>query len=361
MPRIGCSVSPPGTVLVFVLTALALLLVAPSAFATCTNAPRLEGKLHFLSNRPGGDRDGNWDVYRANIDGSGVQRVTDFARHSIRWFDYDRRSRSLVVAGSTRGRLSVGPSGNDGGPATAEEMIAVVSRDGSTRVLLNVLDRSLNPQGFNSVWHPTFSPDGRRIVFAASRRRESNNLWIINRDGSGLRALDRDPHHTQNDPRFGANGRVVFVRHDARGLGQIANPAGLDTWMIDPDRGSGANRLSNEAAIPGPPRAETDPALSPNCEWVAVNRIQSLSRNANVVMRADGRSTGFVEVINSRQAGGFVGVPTWINNQQLLSYRWDRRANGWRIIMLDLRQPGKFRQLTLGAPQGYRDLMPLAY
>ena len=338
-----------------------LLSLSNTAAATCTSNPRLEGKLHFLSNRPGGARDGNWDVYRANLDGGQVQRVTDFARHSIRWFEYHKSSGALVIAASTRGRLNVGPSGNDGGPADAEELIAVVSRTGGTTVLINVLDSSKNPKGFNSVWHPTISPNGKRIVFAASRKGQSNNLWIINRDGSGLRALDADIHRTQNDPRYGRDGRVVYVRHDATGIGQIPNPGGSDIWSIDPSKPKRNARFTNEGNIPGSPRLETDPALSPNCKLVAVNRVQSLSTNSNVVMSTDGRSSGFTELLSSKQAGGFVGVPTWIDNRRLLSYRWSRSAKGWRIIKLDVSRPGTFEELNLGAPTGYRDLLPIAY
>ena len=350
------------TVVLGIAIAIAMLLALSSvAVAACTSSPRLEGKFHFLSNRPGGARDGNWDVYRANLDGSEVQRVTDFARHSIRWFDYHRSSGALVIAASTRGRLNVGPSGKDGGPADAEEIIAVVSRNGSTSVLVNVLDNAKNPQGFNSVWHPTVSPDGKHIVFAASRKGQSNNIWIINRDGSGLRALDADIHRTQNDPRYGRNGRVVYVRHDATGLGQITNPGGLDIWSIDPVRRGINTRLTNEAGIPGSPRLETDPSLSPDCRMVAVNRVVSVSSNSNIVMSADGRSSGFTELLSSKQAGGFVGVPTWIDNRRLLSYRWNRSARGWRIIKLDMFRPGVFQELNLGAPDGYRDLLPVAY
>jgi len=267
----------------------------------------------------------------------------------------------LAVAASSQGRLTVGPSGNDGGPAVAEEVIAVVDRNGATRVILNVLDPSKNSQGFNSVWHPTFSPNASHIVFAASRKGESNNLWIMKRDGSGLRPLDADVHRTQNDPRYGGDGRVVFVRHDSTGLGQLANPVGLDVWAIDPAGTGRSVRLTNESAIPGSPRLETDPALSPNCRLVAVNRIQSVGQNSNAVMRADGRGSDFTELLTSRQAGGLVGVPTWIDNIRLLSYRWSRSANGWRIIKLNLTRPGTFEELDLGAPSGFRDLLPLAY
>ena len=335
--------------------------LAPTASEACTNSPGIEGKLHFLSNRPGGKRNGNWDVYRANLDGSGVERVTDFPSHSVRWFDFHRGTRTLVLAGSSKGNLGVGPSGNDGGPAVAEEIIATVARNGRTTVLINVLDRSKNPEGFNSVWHPTFSPDGKRIVFAASRKGQSNNLWSINRNGSGLKAIDPDPHRTQNDPRFGRNGKVVYVRHGSKGFGQLTNPGGLDVWMIDPTRPGDNTKLTNEKAIPGAPGLETDPALSPNCRYVAVNWVQSLSRNANVVMRADGRSSGYVEVLNSRQAGGFRPGPTWIDNQRMLSYRWNKSAKGWRIILVSVKRPGKFQELNLGAPRGYRDVMPVAY
>ena len=327
----------------------------------CTNAPRLTGKFHFLSNRPGGARNGNWDIYRARLDGRDVVRVTDFAKQSIRWFDYHRGSRSFVIASSTKGDLNVGPSGQDRGPAAAEERIATISGKGAVRVLINVLDNARNPARFDSVWHPTFSPNGRQIVFAASKRGQSNNLWIMNRDGSGLRPISPDIHRTQNDPRYGRNGRVVYVRHAKKGLGQVFNPAGLDVWSIAPDKPEENARLTKEANIPGRAAMETDPALSPDCRLVAVNRISAPLRNANVVMSADGKSSGFREVLTSRQAQGLVGVPSWIDNAQLLSYRWSRAANGWRIIRMHIDQPGRFLELDLGAPKDARDLMPLAY
>ena len=176
-----------------------------------------------------------------------------------------------------------------------------------------------------------------------------------------MKAIDPDPHRTQNDPRFGRNGKVVYVRHESKGFGQLTNPGGLDVWMIDPARPGDNVRLTNEKAIPGAPGVETDPALSPNCRYVAANRVQSLSKNANVVMRADGRSSDYVELLNSRHAGGFVGVPTWIDNRRLLSYRWNKAANGWRIILLDIKRPGVFEELSLGSPKGFRDVPPVAY
>ena len=50
--------------------------------------------------------------------------------------------------------------------------------------------RNLTDDNFRHYW-PRWSPDGKRIAFS-SRRSGPYELWIINRDGSGLQQLTRD-------------------------------------------------------------------------------------------------------------------------------------------------------------------------
>ncbi len=338
---------------------------------TCP-APRTSaGKLLFLSNRPGGARDGNYDLFEANLDGSNVTRLTDLPNYSVRWFDRDPLRGRLVVAASSDGDLTVGPSGRHGGAEGGEQTLAILEAGSNLRFLVDIRRGGTNPEQFVGVWHPTFSPDGERIVFGGTKQGQSANLWIINADGTGLRQIIDDPQRTHQDPRFTPDGRIVFVRHERRGLGQLTDLNGLNTWIVHPDDPAAARPVTDEDAIPGTPRVETDPAMSPDCAWVVSIRateplgLGTLLRPAsdNAMMPAD---PGSGPAIRTLQSGAnplrVHGVPTWIDSQTLLSYRWETSKRGWRVIRYRVdAADGDVTVLDLGSPQGSEDLMPLAY
>ncbi len=63
-----------------------------------------------------------------------MRRLTDYADYSIRWFDKDPQRQRLVVAGSSDGDLSVGPSGKHGGASSGEQVIAIVEEGQALRI-----------------------------------------------------------------------------------------------------------------------------------------------------------------------------------------------------------------------------------
>ena len=324
----------------------------------------------FLSRRPGGGRDDNYDIYTADLEGRDVQRLTDFTEYSIRWFDKDPQRQRLVVAGSSDGNLSVGPSGRHGGASSGEQMIAIAEEGRDLRILVDLRSDKQNPEKFIGVWHPTFSPDGNEIVFSGTKRGESANLYIMQSDGRGLRRLVNDPQRTYNDPRFGPDGRVVFVRHDAEGIRQLLQANGLDVWLMDPAVPAAAWRVTAEDSIPGPATIETDPSMSPDCRWVAAVRaskpltLKTLLRPAsdNVVHGIGANNKGqFRSLQRGEDPLRVHGVPTWQDSSTLLSYRWESASEGWRIIRYRLdAEDNEVEVLDLGAPIGSEDLLPLA-
>ena len=64
---------------------------------------------------------------------------------------------------------------------------------------------------------PAYSPDGARIAFT-SNRSGSREIWVCNRDGSGLRKLTSmgGTGHTA-DPQWSPNGRVILFHSQATG------------------------------------------------------------------------------------------------------------------------------------------------
>jgi Tol biopolymer transport system component len=57
----------------------------------------------------------------------------------------------------------------------------------------------------------SFSPDGSKIAFATDRTGEGNEIWIVNRDGTGRRPLTRGARRPEGSPRWSPDGsRLAF-------------------------------------------------------------------------------------------------------------------------------------------------------
>ncbi len=141
------------------------LIVVPEAFAD-TPTPTSSGKIAFVS-----DRDGNFEIYVMNADGSGVTRLTN------------HRGRDVSPAWSPDGRRIAFASKRDG-----NWEIYVMNADGT-----GVTRLTDHHRGDRTT--PAWSPDGRRIAFASNL----DGFWeiyVMNADGSGVTRLT---DHTEED------------------------------------------------------------------------------------------------------------------------------------------------------------------
>jgi Tol biopolymer transport system component len=120
----------------------------------------------------GTTRDGNFDIYLMNADGSNPTRLTG---------DYGRNDAFPVFAPD--GKRILFTSWNEGlDPASAD--VYMMNADGTERTRLTT-----NPTEDS---YPAWSPDGARIVFQSGR--DGNlEIYLMNADGSGQTRVTSDP------------------------------------------------------------------------------------------------------------------------------------------------------------------------
>ena len=175
------------------------------------------------------------DIYLMDADGSNVVRRTRGANYwDIAWSPDGRR---LAV---TSYGLNV-----------ADMWIITTDDDGSRPIHLATQATS-----------PSWSPDGRKISFVrASADYESNELYTINADGTGMRQMTADPA-AWTRPTWSPDGqRIASVSCDDGGCG-------LHVMNAD---GSGQRQIAGIANA-------GDAAWSPGGEWIAMTLHRSSGR-----------------------------------------------------------------------------------
>ena len=144
----------------------------------------MKGQIAFVSNR-----DGNLEIYRMDVDGSHVTRLTN------------NPANDTNPAWSPDGQRLAFMSDRDG-----NWEICVMDADGSH---VRNLTNDPGSDGF-----PAWSPDGRRIAFA-SKRAVGPGIYVMDSDGSHVKRLT----HTGMDVAYLAwspdGGRIAFVSDKA--------------------------------------------------------------------------------------------------------------------------------------------------
>jgi len=137
-------------------------------------------------------------------------------------------------------------------------------------------------------WDPAFSPDGESILWSTNRSGHFE-IWVSAADGTGARQLTQDGFDAEN-PTMTPDGEWVVYNS--------GNPAHSGLWKIHPD-GSGATRL-----VPG---SWSTPDVSPDGRYVAF-RTSLFPRTLRIARTGDGSIVGSpIELAGS----GTNGRPRW--------------------------------------------------
>lgn len=197
-----------------------------------------------------------WDLYLMDADGANVRRIfkkkvegsrdrptwsPDGKRFAYNYTDWDRRKYGLYIGRFGEEDVESLPYGSS--PAWSpdgSEIACIVSHQfGSRLTFINVrtqkLERPLPDKALQWQSNPSWSAAGDRLVIRGNRHpipaildRDLHNAWhnkdtifIVNRDGTGLRQLLEEPGPAARWPVLSPDGSEVIYTQEIHGHTQI--------------------------------------------------------------------------------------------------------------------------------------------
>ena len=248
------------------------------------------------------DRDGNWDIYAMNSDGSGETRLTEQSGYD--WGPVWSPDGQLIAFASER---------------NGDWNIFVMNADGSGVTQLT------NHPGYDV--EPAWSASGEQIAFSSTGD-EGPDIYVMNADGSGVTQLTNHPGYDV-EPAWSPDGRLIAFASDRDGNVDTVETG--DIFVMNSD-GSDVRRLTDN------PLQDRSPAWSPSGQQIAF----SSSRDGDseiYVMNADGS-----DVRRLTDNPGWDGSPAWSPGGRQIAFSSERDGD-WNIYVMNADGSG-LRQLT---------------
>jgi dipeptidyl aminopeptidase/acylaminoacyl peptidase len=223
-----------------------LALVAIAAIVLATRAGRSDAAFPVGANGTAAwesDSDGDLDILVANTDGSDPVNLTNELLEGTPSAERD-------PSFSPDGKLIVFSSNSHPASNTGDD-IWLMNADGTNK-------RNLTPFA-NSQLNPVFTPDGKRIVFESnSGGTTAGDIYVMNLDGSGLTNLTPAAESEDQAPVVSPDGsKIAFERNLA--------PGNDDIYVMRID-GSDLTNLTPEVGGPD----QEKPAWSPDGKRIAM-------------------------------------------------------------------------------------------
>ena len=227
-------------ILAGVVLSLTLLMVVVNAQAQITFMSNRDGHVHPRLGWP------TYEIYVMDADGGNQQNLTNDPNDdsSPSWSPDGKR---IAFESNRDGHFNM-PGG-----LPAYEIYVMDADGGNQQNLTN------DP---NSDWSPSWSPDGKRIVFNSNRdgnrdgNRNNHEIYVMDADGGNQQRLtDNDFYDTH--PSWSPDGeRIAFMsRRDGHFIGE--DGLSSEIYVMDAD-GNNQRRLTNNRVYDGSPSWSSD-------------------------------------------------------------------------------------------------------
>ena len=274
-----------------------------------------QARIAFVSKR-----DGNFEIYVMNADGVNQRRLTN------------NPAKDLAPSWSPDGKRIVFCSDRDGhvpeGRVFHTSEIYVMDADGS-----NQLNLTNNPHDDRS---PSWSPDGKRIVFESDRdndRGHNIEIYVMDADGSNQINLTNNLTNDK-DPSWSPDGeRIVF---SAAREGHVVHNLDItsEIYVMDADGGNQQRLTENR-------NNDENPVWSPDGKRIAfaADRKGDFEKIDIYVMDADGGNPQ--KLTNNRIIDW---QPSWSPDGERIAF-YSRRDGNSDIYVMDA-DGGNLQNLT---------------
>jgi Tol biopolymer transport system component len=260
--------------------------------------PPMPGRIAFQSSR-----DGNWEIYTMQADGSSESRLTNSAADD------------LYPAWSPDGSRLAFTSGRDG-----NWEIYTMTADGAGQVRLTT-DASND-------WYPAWSPDGSRIAFQTDREGNAEIYAIPSLGGVATRLTQYKGNNER--PTWSPDGQRLAFDSDLLEYGTVS--AGIDLYVLQVGSSVTPTRLLRNAEYP---------AWSPDGSRIAYH-AQGYGAWDIYTMRADGSG---VNRITSYPADN--RYPAWSPDGRWIAFSSNRDGQ-WEVYATLSDGTGPSYRLTYG-------------
>ena len=256
------------------------LLIASTFSVAVGSGSRINGKIAFQSRR-----DGNWQIYVMNADGSEETRLTNN--------NYNDMTPDWSPVGT--------------------EIVFMSDRDGYWEIYVMNADASGQTRLTNNNYadeYPRWSPDGTKIAFYSDRD-GNREIYVMNTDGSGQTRLTNNNADDEYADWSPDGTKIIF---------SSARDGNWEIYVMNSD-GSAQTRLTNNNSY------DTRPCWSP--DGIKILFQSDRDGNAQIyVMNADG--SGQTRLTNNNAADV---CPRWSPDGTKIAFQSNRDGNAEIYVM----------------------------